>query len=310
MKRTAWTLAALLLLSLTLSAQTTHEDFVRRYNNLTGRVGPAGVGVETLLDRWEAAEPDDFDMLLARFSFCFTKCQTSHVVQLDRDRYLGREPLLPFTDSTGVKRNYFEDTDYDDETFGEAQRYLDRAIGLAPDRLDFRLLKVTALAAYEKESPDMALSALKALADEHYTTHPAWQYDGLAEVDEDTFKALMQDYCFAFFRNGSAASAEAFKSLSEHLLKYNKDEPMYLDNIGSYYLVHKKDSKKALKYYNKVLKAHPDDVTAIRNCLLLARNAKDAKLEKKYLPLMVRYGETETDRASAQARLDALERKR
>ena len=61
-----------------------------------------------------------------------------------------------------------------------------------------------------------------------------------------------------------------------------------------------------LKYYNKVLKKHPDDLTAIRNCILLARNDKNIKLEKKYLPMLVKYGETENDRNSAKARLTAL----
>ena len=72
----------------------------------------------------------------------------------------------------------------------------------------------------------------------------------------------------------------------------------------------KKDYKKALKYYNQVLKKHPDDVTAIRNSILLARAKKDVKLEKKYLAMMVQHGETEVDRASAQARLEALNRKK
>ena len=71
---------------------------------------------------------------------------------------------------------------------------------------------------------------------------------------------------------------------------YDKDNPLFLDNMGSYYLVVKHDSKKALRYYNKVLKKHPDDLTAIRNCILLARNDKDIKLEKRYLEMLSKYG--------------------
>ena len=72
----------------------------------------------------------------------------------------------------------------------------------------------------------------------------------------------------------------------------------------------KKDYKKAQKYYDQVLKKHPDDVTAIRNCILLARSKKDVKLEKKYLAMMAQYGETDVDRASASARLEALNKKK
>ena len=309
MKRLLTFLAALAL-TLPLFSQTlSQEDYVRRYNNLVSRVGADGVGVETLLDKWAADYPDDVNQLIARFSLWFTKCQTSQVVQLDRDRYLGRDPIIPMTDSLGRKANWFEDIIYDDELFGEAQQALDRAVALAPNRLDLRLLRISALTSYEKESPDMALAQLKALADENFRQHPAWTHESLEKVDDETFKALIQDYCYAFFRLGSDSGGEAFKSLSEHMLKYSKDDPLFLDNLGSYYLVRKKDYKKALKYYNQVLKKHPDDETAIHNCLLLARSTKDVKLEKKYLPMMAKYGASESDRASAAARLEALNRK-
>ena len=304
------TLLAALVLPLSLLAQTSQEDYIRRYNNLTSRVGASGVGVETLLDRWAEDYPDDLQQLLARFAFWFNKGQSSNVIQLPQDRYLGRDPLVPMTDSLGRKNNYFEDIVYDDESFGLALEALDKAVALNPQRLDLRLLRIDALTAYEKGSPDMALASLKALVDEHYKQHPAWTHESLEKVDDDVFKALVQDYCFAFFRLGTDSSAEAFKALSEHCLTYSKDDPLFLNNIGSYWLVSKKDYKKAQKYYDQVLKKHPDDVTAIRNCVLLARAKKDVKLEKKYLAMMAKHGETDVDRASASARLEALNKKK
>ena len=219
------TLFLALALPLTLLAQTPQEDYVRRYNNLISRVGPAGVGVETLLDKWAEEYPDDTQQLLARFSFWFTKAQTTKVIQLPQDRYLGREPLLNMKDSLGRKNNFFEDTEYDDESFGLSLEALDKAVALKPEKLDFRLLRIDALTAYEKGSPDMALSALKALVDENYKRHPAWTHESLEKVDNEVFNALIQDYCFTFFRLGTDSSAEAFKSLSEHMLTYSKDDP-------------------------------------------------------------------------------------
>ena len=58
--------------------------------------------------------------------------------------------------------------------------------------------------------------------------------------------------------------------------------------------------------YNKVLKKKPDDYAAIKNCVLLARKDKNVKLEKKYLPMLIKVTPDETEKATAQARLSVL----
>lgn len=306
-------LVILLSLSLLVPAQGqetySKEEFLRRYNNLTERVGVGGVGVETLLNKWEEAWPDDVNQYLARFSFCFTRCQSSKVIPLDRERYLGNPPLIPMTDSLGKKVNFFEVYEYDDELFARANSAITQAIAAQENRLDWHFLKINALMAYEKEEPEMTLQELKALADYNFKRKPDWEHEQMGKVSPGQFNALMQDYCAALFRIGSEKSNEAFRALSEHMLGYCKDEPMFLDNLGSYYLI-KKDYKKAQKYFDQVLKKHPSDMTALKNCILMARSRKDVKMEKKYLTLMARHGETETDRRSAQTRLDAYGKKK
>lgn len=286
----------------------TQQEFLRRYNNLAQRVGPAGVGVETLLDKWAATYPEDVQEKLARFNLCFERSRTPQVIQLEKDRYLGMDPLLPMTDSLGKKCNFFQDYVYDDDLFAAALQSIEKAIASKPDRLDYRFAKADALLAYEKEEPEMALLELKSIADRQFKQKPAWEYEGLEGVSKDQFNAFMQDYCVVIFRIGSEKSAEAFRMLSQHMLTYCKDEPLFLNNLGSYYLV-KKDYKNARKHFDQVLKKHPGDMTALKNCLLLARSSKDVKLEKKYLAMMAQHGETETDRESARIRLEAYGKK-
>jgi len=286
-------------------AQTTPEEFKTRYDRLVSSVGVAGLGVETLLAKWEKAFPDDPERMMASFSFYLEKSQTTRIDTLRQARYLGNAPVLSLKDSLGNALNYFQVVQYDDELFRQAIESADAAISALPDRLDYRLYKISALIGYEEGSPDMAKAEIKKLIDYHYNSHPEWVYPGL-EVDDEVFTASIQEYCVTFFKMGTPDTYEAFRELSEKILSYQPAQTLFLTNMGSYYLVVQHEGKTALKYYTKVLKKEPDNYTAIKNCVLLARDAKNLKLEKKYLPALIRVTQDDAERAAAQARLEAL----
>lgn len=272
--------AALALAGFAASAQSESERYEQRYDMLVSRLGPAGVGVETVLDNWEKVDSTNAKMLLGRFSYLFTKAQTSEIVAKSQKKYLGMEPLLTLKDSLGKDVYYFQQNVFDDELYGRAVKAADKAVSVWPDRLDFRFMKANAYIAYEKESPDMALAYLMDLVDENVRRKGAWQYEGV-DIEDGFFEDAMQEYCFSFYTIGSEASRNAFFKLSEKLSKLYPANPEFINNIGSYYLV-KHEYKTALKYYDKVLKKHPADQTALQNGLIAARRLKNAKLEKKY----------------------------
>ena len=299
--------AAALLLSYTaVMAQTESERYEQRYEMLASRLGPAGVGIETVLDNWAKVDSTNARMLLGRFSYYFTKAQTSEIVTKPQKKYLGMDPLLTLKDSLGNDVYYFQQNVFDDELYGQAIKAADKAISLWPDRLDFRFMKANAYIAYEKESPDMALAFLIALIDENGRRKNAWKYEG-AEADPDFFEDAMQEYCYSFYSLGTPAGYEAFRTLSEKLVTMFPDNPQFLKYLGSYHLIAKGDYKSAYKYYNKVLKAHPDDYSAIKNGIVAARRQKNVKTERKYLEMMLKYG-PENERLQAEGRLKALKK--
>ena len=293
--------AALVLL---LPSLAFAQDFERKYNLLVERVGPCGVGLETLLDNWAKAEPDNDKMLAAKFNFWLTKGQGTEVVTNTQKKYLGMDAVLALKDSTGADVYYFEVLKYDDECFRQAIASVDRAISMYPERLDFRFMKANAYISYERESPDMALANLLSLVNDFKAGKEKWTYGGQI-ADDDFFAAAMQEYCVSFYTLGTAGSYEAFRKLSEVMLGHYPDNPGFMSNMGSYNMLVKKDFKAALKYYNKVLKKHPDDYISIRNSALAARRLGNVKMEKKYLQMLVEHG-TESDKIQAQARLDML----
>lgn len=294
---TAWTVSG-------QSNEELSQTYSKRYDIVASKLGADGVGIETILNDWEKVDSANVKMLTAKFNYYFTKAQSKSVVVKDTRKYLGMEPVLQLKDSTGRDVYYFQETFYEDSLFAKALKTLDKALEFYPQRLDIHFLKTAALISYEKDSPDMALAELLDLVDMDVAGTMTWEYPDI-EADTDFFNAAMQEYCYTFYNMGSMSSYEAFRVLSERMLKSYPKNTMFMSNLGTYYFVVVKDNKKALKFYDKVLKIKPDDYTAIKNSILLARKTKNVKLEKKYLPLLAKYG-TENERAAAEARLKSL----
>ena len=285
MKRISAALAALVLVCTALPAQSV--DWQKNYERQVKAVGLSGVGVETILDSWGAADSSSVDYLAARYAFWFDKSHSLVVEAHDSPRYLGMEPMLELSDSS--KSNtvwYYQVDSFDDELFGRALRYLDKAAAAMPAELEYRVWKVSALMLYEKESPDMTLGLILSLIDEDRSTGQKWLYQG-EEQDRDFFDGLIQEFCWNLFNLGTPQAREAFLKVSEKMLSYDRKSPVFMANVGSY-LMSVKEYKKALKQFDKVLKLDPDNDTAIRNCVTIARILRDDKLKSKYNPMLSR----------------------
>jgi len=296
---------AAVLIPLCAQAQISDKEFIQRYNSLVSKVGSYGVGVETLIEKWEAACPDSRSMLNAKAVLYLSKAQTQTVIQKDQPKYLGNQPLMALKDSLGLTHNYFADVEYDETYFSKANKAIDQAISKYPYDLMLRSDKISALIAFEKENPDMALQNVKALIDYNFSSKPSWR-DGDAVADKGLFDSVIQDICYKMYLIGSDDSMAAFKAISEKMISYEPKSVDFLNNLGSYYLVYAKDPKSAIKQYSKVLKLDPKNYAAIKNCILASRRTQDSKAEKKYLLMLAGVTDNEVEKASALKRAENL----
>lgn len=271
MKRTV-IVAALLLVCAIASAQTSN-DFKEKYQRQIKMLGVAGVGVETIIERWEEAFPEDGDMLEAKFLYYYSKGQGNKIEAKYSDKYLGAKPVLTLKDSTGRDVHYFEEVTFVDSLFARSQSAIDKAIAIYPNDIQYRLDKISSLMAYEKESPDLAYAELNKLID---LRSAKWTYNG-EPVQEDEFLDIVQEYCSKFFSIGTPNGYEFFRMISEKMSKLYPKNALFVGNLGSYWFVGKENYKKAQSYYKKALKIDPADAAANRNMKLLERRMASGK---------------------------------
>lgn len=280
MKRTISIAILVLAAVFPAPAQTGPQDFKARYERQARNVGPAGVGVETILDNWEAVDPDNLDLIEARFNFYLNKGLETKLFAKDQDKFMGAGPVFVLNDSTGRPVRYFQEDVYDDGNFGLALQTIEKAIALRPDDLAYVFDKITALVGYEKESPDMAGGELLALVNRNASARPAWTFYG-EPVGEEDFTASVQQYCYTFYTIGSPGAMETFRVISERMNKLYPRNVDFLGNLGSYWLTGRDDPKKAMKYYDKVLKLNPGDEAASRNKEIAQRRIRQLKDSRK-----------------------------
>ena len=93
---------------------------------------------------------------------------------------------------------------------------------------------------------------------------------------DPSFSQAVGEYCYSLFAKGSPQAYDFFFRLSTRMNKLEPKNTVFIDNMGSYYLVAKKDNKKAEKYYKKALKIEPEDYAAISN-LKIIQSSKSKK---------------------------------
>ena len=58
------------------------------------------------------------------------------------------------------------------------------------------------------------------------------------------------------------------------MMRAEPNDPGFIDNVGAYWQVAKKDNKKAAKFYKKALKLDPNDYAASQNMKFITNHNK------------------------------------
>ncbi|MCL2888655.1 MAG: tetratricopeptide repeat protein [Elusimicrobia bacterium] len=150
---------------------------------------------------------------------------------------------------------------FNTELFKQALDYIDKGIKNFPDRLDMRFGKASACSEIKdtKCVNEIFLETLK----RSVKNKNRWLWTDNKPLDDGKKQMLtsMQDYVLAFYHT---ELDEAFKELSENILKYYPDSVESLSNLGIYYSL-QKDYDKGLIFFLKAEKLNPKDEIVLSN---------------------------------------------
>ena len=122
-------------------AQTSDTDYSQLYERLVSRVGYGGVGVETLLDKWEQADSANTDVYLARARYHFARSRTDSVKVHEGRKYLDMDPVLVLKDSLNKPIYYYNEPFFDETRYGMGLKVLDNVIASHPLDLNLCIFK-------------------------------------------------------------------------------------------------------------------------------------------------------------------------
>ncbi len=156
----------------------------------------------------------------------------------------------------------------------------------------------------EKPTVDKVTDYLCKLIDEKDHNSWLWTNDKKIEESEDVFYESMQSY---FADIVSAGEMEAAEKLVDKLL--TKKQTLKFRNDKGYLLARKKEYDKAIECFTGIHKDYPDDVTVIANIASCYEKKGDTKKAIKYYEKMAKSGDEET-KAMAEEAIKELKKKK
>ena len=288
------------------SKRVQNSNFDKKYQETYTDLFNAGKYDELFnhLQLWENREPENPEMFIAYFNYFIARDKFSGV-SIDTERK-GSGPTMEITDSqSGEIVGYLNDSvQYNTEDILTAVGYLDRGLGITPNRLDMRFGKIHILneIGYYKMAGDELFAALEISK----KINNNWLWSGNEEIEngESFFINSIQDYYSLWL---STAKEEAFAQIKLCTEKQIELYPEYIQAynvLAIYYLVNRQ-FQEGLRYLLQAEKIDPNDCIVLVNIGRTYLNMNNKEKAEEYFKRVLEIG-NEQDRQYAQYFLNQL----
>jgi tetratricopeptide (TPR) repeat protein len=210
------------------------------------------------------------------------------------------ENSLVLKDSTGKVAGFMNDeTGYDPTLLHRGFEYIDKGIGLFPDRLDMRFGKIYMLR--KIENYEAFTKEIINTIEYSGVNKNKWLWtDNKPEKDPEKFMLdAIQEYVLQLYNTGDDKLLDYMKRISESVLRFYPDHVESLSDLAIVYLLNK-DYDKALDPLLKAEKLAPKDFIVLNNLAEAYKNIGDKSNAIKYFKKVQKYGDPEAKKAAGE----------
>ncbi len=245
-------------------------------------------GMIEVLRKWEQTDNKDPEFYTSYFNYYFFVSKQD-VIALTTEMPEGE--FLELTDSLGNTAGFMgSQIMYDSVLFQKGIEKINEGIKLFPNRLDMRFGKVYAYG--EVKNWELFTSTIIETINLSAENKNNWLWTQNEKVDqgEDVLLSSIQDYQIQLYNTEDDRLLSNMREIALAILKYYPRHIESLTNVGITYVL-EGELIKSLEYFHQAEKINPKDYIVLSNIAYAYKEIKDEKKAIQYYEKVVKYGD-------------------
>lgn len=261
-------------------------------------------GQLALINKWEKTGKNDPDFYIAAFNY-YVNHGRKEVLSLQQDEPAGQ--ALQVTDSTGVAAFIGSAIVYDEADVKSALKYIDAGIAKFPNRLDMRFGKTYLLG--DAEDYENFTKEIITTVNQSNKIKNKWFWSGGKPLDDpkEFMLSSVQSYVYQLYDTGDDSLLENMLQISNTVLKYYPDTVESLSNVSIVYML-RNEPDKALDALLKAEKLSPKDAIVLGNIAHAYIMKKDSQKAIEYYNKVIAHGDADA-KQYAEKKIEELKKK-